>query len=252
MKIKRSLEVALVKASTGRTLIIREGDGCFGRNKYGYDSSNPLEQIIAAANAHNPDILVAPEFMFYDRKIILTEDEKKYIEASIAQEVNRKDMLVIPGSIMWHNPKEGGLVKNTSPVITDGKIIAEHMKANNGGCEGIAKEHGLRYAMGPKEGTIFLWKGLDMGLEICSDHKEGMLKNLGKQVDIHIVPASGMLHYTHKNCSREKGYFILCDGFENFRSLVLKRRGAADFEPLQPEKELSGVDIYSIEAEVEE
>ena len=40
---------------------------------------------------------------------------------------------------MWHNPKEGGLVKNTCPVITGGKVIAEYMKASSGAVKELQK-----------------------------------------------------------------------------------------------------------------
>lgn len=244
MRLKRNLNVALVKALTGR----KEGN----KDVFAYCGGNALERIIKTANTYNPDILVAPEFMFYDGKRILTEDEKKYIEARIAQEINRKDMLVIPGSIMWHNPNEGGLVKNTSPVITDGKVIAEHMKATDGGCESIARKHELSYAKGPEKGTIFPWKELDIGLEICVDHGHGMLKKGGKQVDIHIVPASGMSHCYWNDCARDNGYFILCDGFEGYQNIVLQRKAAEEFEPVYPVEEGASVGIYRIEAEVED
>lgn len=256
MRIKRNLKLALVKASTGRNIAEVDEYGFIGK-EYGCLERNPLERIISTANSHNPDILVAPELMFYDGKRILSEDEKKSIEARIAQEVSRKDMLVMPGTIMWHNPKEGGLVKNTLPVITKGRIIAERMKATDGGCEGIAKEHGLRYARGPEEGTVFPWKGLDIGLEICSDHSFGSLVSTGKKVDIHVVPACGMMHYRENNCSRQSGYFIICNGFKNGANVVLQRKGAEAFEPVSPvQKEILGegslVEIYSLAAEVEE
>lgn len=249
MRIKRNLKLALAKASTGRTV----GNSYI----FAYCGDNPLERIISIANTYNPDILVAPEFMFYDGKRILAEDEKKYIEQRIAQEVLNKDMLVIPGSIMWHNPKKGGLVKNTAPVISEGRVVAEHIKASDGGCEEIAKKHGLRYARGPEEGTTSHWKGLNIGLEICADHSYGMLKKSGKQVDIHIVPASGKSHYWCNNCSKYNGYFILCDGFEGRSNVVLQRKGAEAFKPVSPvQEEILGegslVEIYSLAAEVEE
>ncbi|MDI6737720.1 MAG: hypothetical protein QME12_04360 [Nanoarchaeota archaeon] len=243
MRIKRNLNVALAKALTSRWNEI-EGEVGF--------SGNPIETILSVANTYNPDILVAPEFLFYDGKRIMTEDEKKSIEKIIANEVHRKDMLIIPGSIMWHNPKEGGLVKNTSPVITGGKVIAEHMKATDGGCENIARNHGLRYARGPKKGTIFSWNGLDIGLEICADHICACLLSTGKKVDFHIVPASGMSYCSWNNCSRGNGYFILCDGFEGCSNRLLQRKGAEDFKDVNCIKKAGNADIYRIEAEVEE
>ncbi len=247
MKLKRNLEVALIKASTGRE--IPGGNGHDSpRFDFGYNG-DALDTIVSAANRYNPDILVASEFMFYDGKRILTEDEKNHIESRIASEVQNKDMLVIPGTIMWHNPKEGGLVKNTCPVITGGKVIAEYMKASSGGCEGIAKKHGLSYARGSEQGTIFPWKGIKIGLEICVDHGHGMLKKQGKQVDMHIVSASGIAHYYDMDCSKDNGYFILCDGFDGHSNVILQRKGAEDFEPIEPAEELSGIAIYRLEVE---
>lgn len=243
MRIARNLKLALVNAITGRKVRAKD--------VFAYFEDNPLEKIICAANTHNPDILVAPELIFYDGKRILAEDEKKYIEQRIAQEVNRKDMLVIPGSILWYNPKEGALVKNTSPVITDGKVVAEQMKASSGGCEEIAKEHKLGYAKGPKKSTILPWKGMNIGLEICADHCLGMLKNEGKLVDLHIVTSSGMEHDAWKDCAKDNGYFILCDGYEGYGNEVLQRQEAEKFKLVYPVQGGSFVDIYNLETGVE-
>lgn len=248
MKIKRTLDVALIKALTGRA--IRDCSGKILIFNCGYPE-DALEKIIGAANTYNPDILVAPEFMLYDCRSIISEEEKKKIEKKIAREAKRKDMLIIPGTAMWHDAKEGLIARNTAPVISDGKVIGEYSKATDGGSRKIANNHSYRYMPGENNGLIIPWNGLDIGLEICLDHDYGALKRKGRMVDIHIVPSCGMNHFWKNNCSKEGGYFIICDGHDGYSNVVLQRKGKK-FELISPIDETSGIGIYRIGVEVEE
>lgn len=239
MSNKRTLKLVLLKAATGSG----SGKSC----RYGCSEGNALERLLHAANTHNPDILVAPEYFFYNEKP-LTEEEKKELEKRIAEGVEKKDMLVIPGSIVSYNA--GNQARNTSPVITDGRVITEHMKATDGGCGKLAKKHNMEYVKGPKVGTIAPWQGLDIGLEICLDHGQGMLKKEGKKVGIHIVPACEMSHCDWNDCARVGGYFILCDGHENYRNTVKQRTGEKDFRDIEGET-VGDAEIYMLEVQDE-
>ena len=173
---------------------------------YGYHG-NPLDEIVEAANTHNPDILIAPEFFFYNGKPY-SEMEKNNAIKFIQGMVKKKDMLILPGTIVW---QKDGYLRNSCPVIAKGDV-KEYCKATDGGDSDVALKHGCIFLPGKENGKVIEWKGKKIGIEICADHDGKKLKARKKQLDMHIVIAAGMTLHPESIAAKNKGYGILCDG----------------------------------------
>ncbi|MFA5887390.1 MAG: hypothetical protein WC852_01630 [Candidatus Nanoarchaeia archaeon] len=174
---------------------------------YGYHGC-PLDDLVNAANTHNPDILIAPEFFFYDGTPY-TETEKNNALKCIQGMVIKKDMLILPGTIVW---QKDGLMRNSCPIIAEGEVKAEYFKATDGGDSDVALKHGCIYLPGKENGRVINWKGKEIGIEICADHEGKKLKSRKKPLDMHIVIAAGKTLHPDSIAAKNKGYGILCDG----------------------------------------
>lgn len=169
---------------------------------------DPLEIILNAAETYNPDILLAPEFFLYNGGKPYSKKEKKEIEKMIAGRAGAENRLIIPGTIIW----EGYWgIYNTAPIINGSNITNCH-KATDGGTSHIGDRHGFGLRLGKEKGRIFKWRNLDLGLEICSDHSAGSLKQRKERADIHIIIGCGMRIFEPHSIAKDNGYVMLCDG----------------------------------------
>lgn len=168
---------------------------------------SPLERISEVIGMYNPDLIVAPEFFMNNERRIYTRAEKEGLAQKIAGISG--DRLIVPGTILW---QEDGLMKNTAIAASEGKVIAEHDKSTDGGEALIAQTYGLSPFYGKWEACMFPWRGLDIGLEICMEHGDKMLKKKGNKVDLQIVPGHGGQLRPHSLHLKNQGYALVCDG----------------------------------------
>lgn len=169
--------------------------------------SNPLERIAETIEMHNPDLIVAPEYFLNNEKRIYTRQEKDGLVQKIADISG--DRLVVPGTILW---QENGYMRNTVVAVSNGKVLAEHDKSIDGGESLIAQTYGLLPFYGNLEACVFPWKGLDIGIEICCEHKHGSLKIGGTKIDLQIVSGHGSELIEDAFALKSGGYIIICDG----------------------------------------
>ncbi|MFA5887393.1 MAG: hypothetical protein WC852_01645 [Candidatus Nanoarchaeia archaeon] len=206
----------------------------------------PLEIILNAAETYNPDILLAPEFFFYNGGKPYSRKEKKEIEKEIAGTAGKEGRLIIPGTIIW----EGFWgIYNTAPII-DGTNISEYHKATDGGTSQIAIRDRLRIKYGKESGRLFKWRNLDLGIEICSDHAEGSIRKLRRKADIHIIAGCGMRVHDNKAIARERGYLLLCDGAYHERELTSNKAMKNEngiLQSIKPSLKTTTEELYELE-----
>lgn len=200
----------------------------------GYE--NALELIAEAAKS-NPDIILAPEFIFYPQ-VPYSKEEKEIIEKKLAEYSDNR--LIIPGTIIW---REKCRIYNTAPVIHD-RNITEYHKKKDGGTEDIARFHGCEAEYGTENGKIFRWKSLDIGLEVCADHYSGLLKSRKKKVGIHIIIGCGAMINGNKQVAKNKGHVLLCDGCYSNKAAFNDNGLLIEMEPVQKD---ANIEIYELE-----
>lgn len=218
----RILKIALLELKTGWMPEYGNYPG------FGF-TGNALEQVIGAANRNNPDVLVGPEFLFYDCTKPYTEHQKEEAIRKMIGGIANRDMLVIPGTFIWHRD---GKLFNSAPIITGGRLAGEYFKKKPWTDEKVAARHGCDFMPGHEDGNIFRWEGMNIGLEICMDHEKGILSARKTPVDIHVITACGETIEKEKVAARDRGYVVLSDGWEMKTRVALNRRGMLhDIEP---------------------
>ena len=229
-----------------RALMLKHETGTQHGDRNPMHGKNPLEIILKAAEEHNPDILLAPEFFLYNGGKPYSRKEKKEIEKEIAGKAGKEGRLIIPGTIIW----EGFLgIYNTAPII-NGTNISEYHKATDGGTSQIAIRDRLRVKFGKESGRLFKWRNLDFGIEICSDHAEGNIRKLRRKADIHIIVGCGMKVHDNKAIARERGYLLLCDGSYHERELTSNKamkNNKGKLLPIKPIAHTPTEELYNLE-----
>jgi len=181
-----------------------------------YDSRIPLfaadmasikHLVIESICSDKYDIIVSPEDSFVLPNGPMTEHEKNEHLNDLVNATLNKRVLVIPGTFIWH---ANGELYNTAYVLSNGKIILEYHKRNNGGDYEIAAKHNLRFRPGSKPG-VFSWNDLRMGVEICYD--AGTLNREGfEDLDVIFLICCGLRNFCPPEV-RPYGYIVINDGF---------------------------------------
>ena len=184
---------------------IRGGDSLCDLDRF----NEILCSLIAEDSAH---MLMAPSCSFHLNGGILNMEKKgQYVEDLRAESLNR-NVLVFPGSFVW---ADKGKLYNSTPIIYNGKILFEYYKRTDGGENELGLRYGLEPVFGGKNSGIFAWKDYKLGIELCGDNHEGVLKDDKKvsDLDFHIVLASGRSYlYDQTIIAKPGGYAFLCDG----------------------------------------
>ena len=227
----KTLRLAMLRATTSFT------SGFHG---------NPLEELLKAADAAKPDILVGPEFLFYNRwekdeSTPYTKRKKQEICEELA--VKTKGILLIPGTFIW---KKGKKLFNSAPVIFGGELKHEYLKYTDGGSCKIAEDHSLNYSAGDEGGLSFPWKGITIGLEICLDHYFGILGSRDAKTDLHLITSCGQDIYERSSTAREGGYAAICNGIRIGTNKVKMKITGKLFD-WASENTKENADVYELE-----
>ena len=176
------------------------------------DSINDV--ILQLASSGQYDVLVGPEYSFLRSEGPLSELEKDTYLEGMKQATAGKDMLLIPGTIVW---KKDGKMYNTAYVVHNGNVFYEYHKMTDGGSSFIAEKHGLSLHRGEVPG-IFEWGNLKLSLEICSDGssvyaagvKAGLFEKDIRDKDLQILVSAGTFFTIA--VVRPGGYIIKTNG----------------------------------------
>lgn len=167
------------------------------------------------------DVFVASEFAFFGSETPRSEPEYNQGVEELAEKTKGKRALVLAGTGARYDGE--GKLRNTLPVICDGKVILEYDKKEGWTEYDIAKHFGKEFREGMRSG-VFKWDApngyrskLKAGVEICYDHHCGTLKKELKErdLDLQFIVATGMDIDNNKLAVRDGGYAILCDGLSD-------------------------------------
>ncbi len=206
---------------------------------YGF-AGNPLE-LIAEAVSHNPDVILAPEFFLYSGGRPAAEEKKHEIIQRIADIAGDGKRLIIPGTLIWQRQ---GKARNTALIIA-GDEIMEYHKTTDGGTGYIASARKMKPVYGNEKGKIFNWGGLDVGLELCSDHWNDLLKSRRRSLDIQAVIGCGMDFQDTHSAVRQGGYALNCDGHRPDENNEALRKCSWGWLGLSPTKQ-GEIMLYTI------
>lgn len=196
---------------------------CTAGKYFGFRQENLVDLMIRLINEYNVDLFLAPEWVFLPGNRIYRREEKERIVEDIARRTSQRRTLVFPGTFMWEDRKK---VRNSTPVISEGRVIKEYCKHLDGGTRDIAEHYNLEARLGKERGTSFKWNGLDVGLEICADHGELKINGKIPELDLQVVLACGMSLYEWNLKLKEGGHAVLCDGSKPCSKVRKKENGS--------------------------
>lgn len=204
----------------------------------GVDQTDLVKKIGEHIDKHQLNIFVGPEFLF-ERESPYTENEKNQIIQSLIEYSKGKNVLIVPGTIMWEGEDK---IYNTAPVIANGKLLGEYNKqtAPHETRKGRALGLGGQYEGFP---SMYKWNNMNVGVEICSDAAEDNLqlksyldKHQMEYPDLYILPACGYVlsGFEPKQMIfdiishppiKEGGYGINSDGYYNLGTVTQRQGG---------------------------
>ncbi len=205
--------------------------GKTGSSKFEHYFEDAISRLIDIGGY---DILLAPEYSFLSSPFF-TSGRKDEIMEKFAGLSSGKDMLLIPGTIVWQDENTSGdksyngVLRNTSPIIYDGKVL-EYDKRDDGGEQNMANAFELRAEFG-KESGLFEWRGYRCGIEICADH-DRLRKDDINDLDLQFLIACGATPGEKNMVVREGGYFLYCDGDKP--EADVKRRVGGKMKSVKP------------------
>lgn len=213
----------------------------YNTSLYTLEQAEEVEKyVLEAIGSEKYDIVLAPEYAYYTEKRMY-EDEFNQLVSKFVNHIGDKKMLVIPGSAMvvyqdeekakildtlekgsieYESAYENSLyVQNVIPIIKsegNGEVdITYYMKKTDFfdsrmACSSLE----LPYISGTEKG-LFEWDNLKIGVEICLDHNESILKkDGGKNLDLHLIISKGMSIKDENTATGFSGYVVCCDGRE--------------------------------------
>ena len=162
--------------------------------------------------------------------------------------VKKKDMLILPGTIVW---QKDGYLRNSCPVIAKGDV-KEYCKATDGGDSDVALKHGCIFLPGKENGKVIEWKGKKIGIEICADHSVGTIMQRKEKADIHIIVGCGATIYDSNAIVKDNGYVLLCDGsYHNLKEMMTSNRAMRNnkgiLQPIKPIVHTPTEELYNLE-----
>jgi len=188
---------------------------------YGSNMEEVHQSILYKISQNNADLLLAPEYSYRPRwpNCILEQPQKDAYVNEILDATVGKSMVVVPGTFIWAKGRE---LYNTAYVISDGRIILEYHKMTySTGDRIIAEKNGITVKTGTEVGTFEL-RGLNYGLEICSDSGILFVKGV-RDLDIQILVSSGNVDIRMESVADE-GHGIINDGMRGVL-IYTKRHG---------------------------
>lgn len=223
---------------------LKAGIVCVQTDIFGCNFKRKLEHIISSVNNENLDLIVAPEWYFYPGKPY-NRKEKDNIVNELARECCNSS-LILPGTFIW---TEGNKLYNSVPIIANGKYHFDYHKKSDGGTSNIAADHGKEMQAGNDDKFIFSkWMGLEIGMEICSDH--GLLYNSGiENLDMQILIACGMPLIDFYCQVKRYRYALCCDGLKPLKPKAMQKIDMDQpiFNPVLPLKIEKNLAVYSLQ-----
>jgi len=196
------MKIALVKQQTGYENHL--------------DSRQYLDKLKRVIDT-DADIIAGPELAIANKLHIMNPHELVAFCENIQE--NMDGQLILPGTALIHNSDKKTL-RNTAPYITKDKIGFIDKRTSHREKE-IAKELGLFYE---SNGTIGIipFKGYYVGVSICKDHPQGVLKKVAgsQKINIEIVLACGLYDILEDNFAVKDGLFCLNDGAQGGRASI--------------------------------
>ncbi len=161
-------------------------------------------QVIDRAIAANADVIVLPEWML--------KPERDY--AAFKRDVERlralsHGRLIVPGTFCVID--RVGRRRNLALAFADGRVLFTYAKQADGGDIRHAEALGVTWERGKRPG-VFTWRGMQVGIEICADHREKLLrKHDGPALHLQILTADGMDLNPDAVAVGNGGLVIVCD-----------------------------------------
>lgn len=155
---------------------------------------NPLTAVKRAL-ATNAEVILAPEWFSCQEGRLLSFEEKELFESELLKASEGKRALIVPGSMPWIDQQ--GRYHNTALAISNGRLLASYDKQNDGEDRELGKAYGADWLPGKTPPPVFQWKGLRVGLEICRDHGDSLLRwSLERKnetpVDLQLIVSAGV------------------------------------------------------------
>lgn len=153
----------------------------------------PMQWIRSAVN-RGADVVIAPEWFFVPKGRFYSEREYRTLVKKLRETSKGFSGLIVPGTIAW---KDGeGNYRNTALALSNGRILKEYDKRHDGDDHSFASRRGIRWKAGGTD-SLFTWRGLRVGLEVCRDHRvAGLLWDLTERgqpmVDLQLVVSAGV------------------------------------------------------------
>lgn len=161
-----------------------------------------------AARHPEVDVLLAPEYFLNspDRKP-LDKEQFENLRRKLEEWTAGSNRLVVPGTVTW---TDGVSYRNTTLAVSNGRTLLQSSKRSDVGDES-AEELGLKWGYEDAP-PAFRWRGHDVGVEICFDHEQGVLKSGGvKDLDLQIIVAVGISVNPESTVVHEGGVIAKCD-----------------------------------------
>lgn len=172
------------------------------------------------------DLLMAPEWFLVAPDGFLSENEFRHVCGELCRATRGRDTLVVPGTIAWKDAQ--GEYHNTALAISDGQVLLRHDKRIDGEDSDFAASCGCSWRPGKKPG-FFTWRGRQVGLEICRDHGDGLvrwdMRHAGiPALDLQLIVSSGVaLKY---EAVADGGVIVLAQGDPTYPTTVIRRHSA--------------------------
>jgi len=236
---ERTLRVGVMAMPTFHGIPLKMDD------PYDKDQVERYLTLMESAMDEGLDVLVAPEYAFVPGRP-LSRDEKDGLVGRLAGLTKGRDVLLVPGTYAW---VDDDYLHNTLPLLHDGELVHSYDKKEDGGDGHIAERYGRAFAPGDKSGVV-AYKDLDLGLELCADHRAGALyaEAGDNALDLQFVVSCGMGLMGDRMAVHEGGYAVLCDG--QLGSAAVMRRtydgGGYRLDRLEPVTTDGALNVYEL------
>lgn len=189
----------------------------------GKDLATYIEDtVVSAIDSGKYDIIVAPEYSYCNLHNPMTEKGLEDLVSTYVEHAKDRKVLVMPGSAMVKY--DDHRIENVLPIIAsegNGEVTVHYYSKKRGWTDddrfvSIQRDDDpdARWQAGTNPG-VFEWDGRSIGVEICRDHYEKVIKKERvPRVDIQFIPSCGMdLKWSPAPHIKKRGYAIDCDGY---------------------------------------
>ncbi|MCX4027801.1 hypothetical protein H0A36_27665 [Endozoicomonas sp. SM1973] len=184
------------------------------------DFSERFNLIYQALQQTTTDVFIAPEYYWNQHGNTLTPfttDQKNQLLEQLKElSTNQPDRLVIPGSIVWHDNENQGIVHNSAFVFLNGEQLQDKNGLDRYDKLDLDYEDrtfpSLNWGGGTQAGFDVNFNGKNVRIEICSDNgiSDEHKPSLSSEIDLNLV-LSSKIGSPHQN-TKVGGSTVVCDG----------------------------------------